>query len=86
MANVSRSLAGAEIDLLLTLPNQALWAFEIERGLAPKLRRGFHHAAADCDPLRGIVTYPGTETHPMEHAVIGSPPDEATSALLAVRA
>jgi hypothetical protein len=36
-ASFYRSAAGAEIDLVLALPNQAPWAIEIKRSLSPKV-------------------------------------------------
>lgn len=62
-AHFYRTSAGAEIDLLLTIPGHGLWAFEIKRSLSPKVERGFHHACADLDPARRIVIYPGEETY-----------------------
>jgi len=62
-ANFYRTSAGAEIDLLLTIPGHGLWAFEIKRNLSPKVERGFHHACTDLDPVRRIVIYPGEETY-----------------------
>lgn len=62
-ANFYRTSAGAEIDLLLTIPGHGLWAFEIKRSLSPKVERGFHHACADLDPARRIVIYPGEESY-----------------------
>jgi predicted AAA+ superfamily ATPase len=56
-----RTSAGAEIDLVLVLPDSRLWAIEIKRGLAPKVDRGFHHACADLEPERRFVIYSGTE-------------------------
>src|SRR5690606_11074807 len=40
-ASFYRTSAGAEIDLVLTLPGREPWAIEIKRSLAPKLERGF---------------------------------------------
>ncbi|MER8472731.1 DUF4143 domain-containing protein [Mesorhizobium sp. M1328] len=40
LSNFYRTAAGAEIDLLLTLPGQRLWAIEIKRSLTPKLEKG----------------------------------------------
>lgn len=51
-ASFYRTSAGAEIDLVLVLPGDRLWAIEIKRGLAPKVDRGFYHACADLDPER----------------------------------
>jgi uncharacterized protein len=59
-----RTAAGAEIDLLLTLPGRAQpWAIEIKRGLAPKVERGFHLACEDVQPERRFVVYGGTERY-----------------------
>ena len=64
-AHFYRSSAGAEIDLLLTLPGRAQpWAIEIKRSLAPKLERGFHHACETVLPERKFVVYGGRERYP----------------------
>ncbi|MDB5440401.1 MAG: hypothetical protein JWM33_2828 [Caulobacteraceae bacterium] len=60
-----RTAAGAEIDLVLTLPGEKLWAIEIKRGSAPRLARGFHQACADLNPARRFVVYGGTEAFPI---------------------
>lgn len=64
-ANFYRSTAGAEIDLILTLPRQRRWAIEIKRSLSPKVERGFHNACDDIDPERRIVIYPGRDAYPL---------------------
>jgi predicted AAA+ superfamily ATPase len=64
-ASFYRTAAGAEIDLVLTLPGDQLWAIEIKRGSAPKLERGFYHACADLRPARRFVVYNGTERFPL---------------------
>jgi predicted AAA+ superfamily ATPase len=56
-----RTAAGAELDLVLTLPGDELWAIEIKRGSAPKLERGFYHACVDLNPARRFVVYNGSE-------------------------
>jgi len=68
-ANFYRTAAGAEIDLLLTLPGGALWAIEVKRSLAPTLERGFHQACADLKPQRRIVIYPGAESYPLREGI-----------------
>jgi len=60
-----RTTAGAEIDLLLEMPNQSLWAIEIKRGLAPKVQKGFYYAQADLKPKRSFVIYSGSERYPL---------------------
>lgn len=64
-ASFYRTAAGAEIDLVLTLPGGQVWTIEVKRGLAPKLERGFHNACADLQPERGFVVYSGTERFPL---------------------
>lgn len=60
-ANFSRTAAGAEIDLVLTLPNRKRWAIEIKRSSAPKVEKGFYSASADLEPHQQFVVYPGAE-------------------------
>jgi len=64
-ATFYRTSAGAEIDLVLTLPGDVLWAIEIKRGSAPKVGRGFHQACADLSPAKQFVVYGGTERFPL---------------------
>jgi predicted AAA+ superfamily ATPase len=61
-----RTAAGAEVDLVLTLPGGRLWAIEIKRSLAPKLDRGFHQARRDLEPTHAFVVYPGTGRYPLD--------------------
>ncbi|MCO6187624.1 ATP-binding protein [Rhizobium sp. L1K21] len=61
-----RSGAGAEIDLLLTLPGQSPWAIEIKRSLSPKPEKGFYFACEDIQPARKFVVYPGSERFPIK--------------------
>jgi predicted AAA+ superfamily ATPase len=82
-ANFYRTAAGAEIDLLLTVPGQGVWAFEIKRSLAPKVERGFHHACADLDPTRRILVYPGRDSYPIGDGIEVTPLRLAGEALLA---
>ena len=64
-SNFYRTAAGAEIDLLLTLPGGRLWAVEIKRNSAPKVERGFHLACADLNPEKRFVVYPGEDRFPL---------------------
>ncbi|WP_336952170.1 ATP-binding protein [Sphingobium aromaticivastans] len=73
VANFYRTAAGAEIDLLITLPGGELWVYEIKRSLAPKVERGFHHACADLNPARRSVIYPGGEAYPMSADIMVMP-------------
>jgi predicted AAA+ superfamily ATPase len=65
-ASFYRTAAGAEIDLVLSLPGDVLWVIEIKRGSAPKLGRGFHQACTDLNPARRFVVYGGAERFPLD--------------------
>ncbi len=60
-----RTSVGAEIDLLLEMPNKSLWAIEIKRSLSPKIQKGFYYAQADLKPARSFVIYAGYERYPL---------------------
>jgi predicted AAA+ superfamily ATPase len=64
-----RTSSGAEIDLLLELPDQSLWAIEIKRSLVPKLQKGFYYAQADLNPKRSFVIYGGQERYALAENV-----------------
>ena len=64
-----RTAAGAEIDLLLELPDGKLWAIEIKRSLTPKVERGFHTACDDLRPARRLLVYAGNEPVPLSHGI-----------------
>jgi hypothetical protein len=69
-----RTAAGAEIDLLLSLPGlRKPWAIEIKRGVAPKLDRGFSAACADVKTDRRFVVYGGNERIPLGDGVEAAP-------------
>lgn len=68
-ASFYRTAAGAEIDLLLTLPRGNLWAIEIKRSLAPKVEKGFYKAREDINPNRSFIIYPGDETYPLSEDI-----------------
>jgi predicted AAA+ superfamily ATPase len=82
-AHFYRTAAGAEIDLLLTLPGNRRWAIEIKRSLAPKAEKGFHLACADIQPERALLVYPGTERFPLGTAVDALGLDDAIGELRA---
>ena len=65
-ASFYRTSAGAEIDLVITLPGSDLWAIEIKRSSAPTLEKGFHLACADLRPKKRFVVYPGHERFPLD--------------------
>ncbi len=65
-----RTAAGAEIDLVLKLSSQELWAVEIKHGVAPKIKGGFHQAAEDIKATKKFVIYGGDDEFPGEVGTI----------------
>ena len=63
-----RTRAGAEIDLLLLLPDRRLWAIEVKRSTAPRAAKGFEFAASDLGVAERFVVYPGREVFPLSDA------------------
>lgn len=68
-ASFYRTSAGAEIDLLLELPDNQRWAIEIKRSLVPKVERGFYNACEDVQPNRAFVVYAGFERFPVSQQI-----------------
>lgn len=69
-ASFYRTVAGAEMDLVLELGGQhGLWAVEVKRSLAPAPSKGFHHAREDLQPARTFIVYAGQERYPLAAGV-----------------
>jgi len=68
-ASFYRTSGGAEIDLLLTLPNGKHWAIEVKLGTAPKCEKGFYHAREDVQPDRSFVVYSGDDRYPITEEI-----------------
>ena len=81
-----RTTAGAEIDLLLQLPDQQLWAIEIKRTTAPRTSRGFELAANDLAAARRFVVYSGAEEFPLSASTTAAPLETAMAELAALSA
>lgn len=64
-----RTAAGAEVDLVLDLPDGKRWVIEVKRGRVPTLQRGFHHAREDLRADRCIVIHSGEECFPMGEGI-----------------
>lgn len=60
-----RTAGGAEIDFVIDLGNQELWAIEIKRSLAPTVSKGFHMACEDLKPHKKFIVYAGDERFPL---------------------
>jgi Predicted ATPase (AAA+ superfamily) len=79
-----RTAAGAELDLVLRLPDGALWAIEFKRTTAPKVSRGFHLAVADIAADRSILVYAGEQEVPAPEGLRAMPLARAMAALQAL--
>lgn len=60
-----RTIAGAEIDLVLFDNKNNSIAVEIKYSSAPKVAKGFWSAYSDLSCVRGFVVYPGSESYPI---------------------
>jgi predicted AAA+ superfamily ATPase len=64
-----RTSSGAEIDLVLEMPDQTLWIIEVKRSLVPKPGKGFYSAKADLSPHKSFVIYGGKERYQLTEGV-----------------
>jgi predicted AAA+ superfamily ATPase len=60
-----RTARGAEIDLIIKLPDNRIMAIEVKHSSSPKLERGFHEACIDIKPTHRYVVYDGIEKFPI---------------------
>ena len=68
-----RSSGGAELDLVLRLPNGIIWALEIKRTTTPKVSRGFQQAAHDIGAEHRLLIYSGAHEVPMQDGLRAVP-------------
>ncbi len=64
-----RTSAGAEIDLVLKISNNEIWAIEIKTGLSPKISKGFYSSCEDINATQRFVVYGGLEQYPIKNRV-----------------
>ncbi|MEL6682059.1 MAG: ATP-binding protein [Pseudomonadota bacterium] len=76
-----RSSAGAEIDLILKLPDGALWAIEVKRTTSPKVTRGFHVAAEELNVTERLLVYASDRAVPGQGGVRAMPLNDAMKRL-----
>jgi predicted AAA+ superfamily ATPase len=65
MPSFYRTAAGGEIDLVLEIPGQGRWAFDIKRSRTAKPEKGFYLAVQDLKPDRQFLVNSGSERYPM---------------------
>lgn len=72
-ASYYRTSNGTEIDPVLETPSGEIWAIEIKRSHAPKIKASYYHAADDIGAHRKFVIYSGRDQFPIsnETEVIG---------------
>ncbi len=69
-ASFYRTVAGAEIDLVLELPGiRGPWAIEIKHSLSVALGKGFRNALEDLKPERSFVVTAGSDRYPVARNV-----------------
>lgn len=68
-----RTIAGAEIDLLLFDDRNNPIAVEIKYSATPKVTKGFWSAYSDLSCVKGFVVYPGEESYPLGQNVRALP-------------
>jgi len=64
-----RTSGGAEIDLVLEMPNKDIWAIEIKSGLVAKPSKGFYNAVEDIKATHKFVVYAGDEQYPIAEGI-----------------
>jgi predicted AAA+ superfamily ATPase len=64
-----RTSAGAEIDLVIKMPNSEVWAVEIKHGIAPKINKHFAQACEDVEATQKYVVYGGDDEFPVGNDV-----------------
>lgn len=68
-----RTRAGAEIDLLLALPNRQLWAIEVKLSAMPRIGKGFPLAAEDVGASERFVVHSGADAFPLNKNTVAIP-------------
>ena len=62
-----KTTSGAEVDLVLQLPKNKLWAVEIKKGLAPKVSSGFYTSCKDIKAHKIYIIYSGFDEFPIQN-------------------
>lgn len=63
IASFYRTSSGAEVDLVLEIPGQGLWAIDIKRGLSARPEKGFYIACQDLKPARSFAVNSGDDRY-----------------------
>lgn len=60
-----RTAAGAEIDLVIKMPNAEIWAVEIKHGVAPKVGKHYSKTCDDVSATHKFIVYGGDDEFPI---------------------
>lgn len=60
-----RTAAGAEIDLVIKMPNSEIWAVEIKHGVAPKIGKHYSKTCDDVGATHKFIVYGGDDEFPI---------------------
>ncbi len=64
-----RTAAGAEIDLVITMPSSETWAVEIKHGVAPKFGKHYSQTCDDVGAAHKYILYGGDDEFPVGNDV-----------------
>ncbi len=64
-----RTATGVELDLILELPSNQVWAVEIKRSSAPKVERGTYQAIEDIKPDAAFIVHGGKDRYPKGNGI-----------------
>ena len=64
-----RTAAGAEVDLIIKMPNREVWAVEIKHGVAPKIDKHYNQTYDDVGATHKFVVYSGDDEFPIGNNV-----------------
>ena len=64
-----RTATGAEIDLVIKMPNGEVWAIEIRYGHSPKISKHYNQTCKDVSATHKFVVYSGNDEFPISNNV-----------------
>ncbi len=64
-----RTAAGAEIDLIIKMPNGEIWAIEIKHGVTPKISKHYSKTCDDVEATHKFIIYGGHDEFPIGNNV-----------------
>jgi predicted AAA+ superfamily ATPase len=65
-----RTIAGAEIDLVIKMPESQIWAVEVKYGSTPKISKYFNQICQDIGATHKYVIYGGDDEFPIGNDIM----------------